>query len=115
MISEKMLGFINSSEKIISKKYGEGFTEREITMTRAIKLNEEIGELCSEVLANLGQQRQRKEEYRHNEESLAGEFADVLIVTLMLANRLDIDINKSVVNKINKLKKRYAQEYKDQN
>ena len=113
MISKKLLKFVDSSEQIISKKYGEGFTEREITMTRAIKLNEEIGELCSEILATLGQQRRRKEKSRHSKEALAGEFADVLIVVLMLAKRLDVDVNKSMADKINKLKKRYEKEYRN--
>ncbi len=106
MISEKMLGFINEEKKVLSTKYGKGYSKREIKMARTIKLNEEVGELCSEVLASLGQQRQRKNLTKHNRASLEEEFADTIIVTLLLARDFNVDINKSIKNKINKLKKK---------
>ena len=107
MISKEMLKFISEQGGILLKKYGKGYNKREIIMARMIKLNEEVGELSSEVLASFGQQRQRTKKDRYNRKSLKGEFADVIITTLLLAKSLDINVNESIKNKINKLKKRY--------
>ena len=115
MISKELLKFINEESEVLAKKYGKGYTKREVVMSKTIKLNEEVGELCSEILANFGNQRKRLEKDKHNKQAMEGEFADTLIVTLLLAKSLDVDINKSLKNKINKLKKRYEQEYRNKN
>lgn len=113
MISKNLKQFIKKEGVVLANKYGKGYSEREIAMSRTIKLNEEVGELCSEILASFGGQRKRSNSDRHSKECLEGEFADVVIVVLLLAEAMSVDINKSLKEKINKLKKRYEQEYKN--
>ena len=112
MLSQELLEFISTENNILHKKYSQGYSKREEVMARTIKMTEEIGELSSEVLANFGNQRKRSNKNKHTSEHLEGEFADVLITTLLLADTMGIDTNKSLKDKITKLKLRYAEEYK---
>lgn len=73
---------------------------------RVIKLGEEVGELCSEILALDKLQREEKLE-NGSEEGLSGEIADVLITTLLVAEYLDIDPNEALRKKMSKIDKRF--------
>lgn len=75
------------------------------TYTRAVKLIEEVGELCAEILKR--DSLQRKEKGENNSEDLAEEMADVIITAFLLASRLDIDIEKALLQKMEKITKRY--------
>jgi NTP pyrophosphatase (non-canonical NTP hydrolase) len=72
-------------------------------------LAEEAGELCEEVLAHNSLQRKDKLD-RHNEDNLQGEFADVLITTLLLAKTMKINVDKALKGKIEKINERYRKQ-----
>ena len=80
--------------------------EEKRTYVRTIKLVEEVGELCNEILIAGDQQRPSKAE-NHDKDNLSHEFADVLIVTLLLANQLGVDVEKALESKIEKINARY--------
>jgi len=82
------------------------FTEIEQIYARAIKLNEEVWELMSLLLANSWDQREDKLD-KYNREQLDMEFADVIITTLLLAKSMNIDIKSALLKKINKIKDRW--------
>ena len=67
-------------------------------LTRAVKLNEEVGELCEAVLHENGEQRKEKVDI-----DFGSEIADVIICTLMLARTKNIDVWGEVEKKINKI------------
>ena len=68
------------------------------------KLIEEMGELSEAILA--GDAFQRNEKLETKKEKLEHELADVLICTLILAKEMNINIKKSLKEKIEKIKKR---------
>lgn len=49
---------------------------------------------------------QRGDKLRKTKSELADEFADVLLVTLILAEEWDVDAKKALIEKIEKIKKR---------
>lgn len=83
-------------------------TEKEI-LTRTVKLNEEVGELCNDILSVLRLQRKAKLEKfdRHN---IYQEFADVIITTIQLAVATGVDIDRAVHDKLEKIEHRYMKE-----
>lgn len=108
---KELMEFIDFESKRLgkpSKLYPEpdNFSDREKIFARTIKLTEELGELCDEILAFGGNQRQDKLAKR-NPDNLSEEFADVLITTLILAKTMNIDIEKSLRKKIEKINDRY--------
>jgi len=82
-------------------------TKSERILSRTVKLGEEFGELCDDVLSASKDQRKEKLE-KLKEDNLSGEFADVIITTLLLAKSMDVDIKKALEKKIEKINKRYA-------
>ena len=82
-------------------------TKEQRTLFRTIKLMEELGELCEEILGFSVVQREAKNRLQNNE-SLAEELADVLITAFMLAENLEIDPFLAIENKIKKLNERYT-------
>jgi NTP pyrophosphatase (non-canonical NTP hydrolase) len=88
------------------KKIFPTFSKNEFVLSQITKLSEEVGELSSEVLATVGYQRPEKLQ-NHSKETLEGEFADVLITSLLLAHACNIDVNHALEKKIEKLEKRY--------
>jgi len=93
---------IDSKLRDISKD----ISDKESIYARSIKLNEEVWELMSLVLANYWDQRDEKL-LDFSKEKLGHEFADVIITTLLLAKSMDIDINESLVSKLIKIKERW--------
>jgi NTP pyrophosphatase (non-canonical NTP hydrolase) len=102
---KKLLKFIENESERLKKCYSYPDNEK-VIFARTIKLNEEVGELNSEVLTYHSLQRKEKLE-RYNKESFSEEFADVIITALLLANSMNIDIEKALENKIKKINKRY--------
>ena len=74
-------------------------SEYERMLTRAVKLNEEVGELCEAVLHEGKEQREDKGGI-----DFGGEIADVIISTLMLARVKDVDVWGEVEKKLEKIK-----------
>ena len=104
---KELLRFIKLESKRLVKKYGQGLSSREIVLSRTVKLNEEVGELCAEILALDNDQRKEKLSKMKEEDNLPNELADVVITTLLLAEALDVDIKTALRNKIEKINKRY--------
>ncbi|MBR9683351.1 hypothetical protein GOV03_02315 [Candidatus Woesearchaeota archaeon] len=102
---QELLKFIEIESERLRKCYS-NIDNDKLILAQTVKLTEELGELCSEVLAHKSLQRKQKLE-NHDQENIQEEFADVLIVTLILAKAMNIDIEKALENKIDKINKRY--------
>ena len=83
--------------------------EKEI-LTKTIKLNEEVGELCNDTLSVLKLQRKSKLE-RFDKRNFYEEFADVIITTVQLANAAGVDINRAINDKLTKIENRYHKDH----
>lgn len=83
-------------------------TEKEI-LTKTVKLNEEVGELCNDILSVLKLQRRAKLE-SFNKSNIYQEFADVIITTIQLAEAAGVDVERAVGDKLIKIEHRYMKE-----
>lgn len=82
--------------------------EKEI-LTKTVKLNEEVGELCNDILGILRLQRKAKL-LKFDKRNIYQEFADVIITTIQLASVAGVDIERAVTDKIKVIEKRYLKE-----
>ncbi len=99
--------FIKTEDRRLRVKYGNYKDEEKRILARAVKLTEELGELCDEVLAFNSFQRKDKL-VKRDADNLPEEFADVVITTLLLAEVMGVDIEKALKVKIEKINKRYG-------
>ena len=106
MTIKKLVKFIQIEIERLEKLYNTPLSSENGVLRHTVKLSEEVGELAEQVLAYISHQRKEKLN-KMNRESLAQEFADVIIVTCILANAVNVDIEKSLKNKIEKINKRY--------
>ncbi len=83
-------------------------TEKEI-LTKTVKLNEEVGELCNDILSVLKLQRKAKLD-KFNKTNVYQEFADVIITTVQLAVAAGVDIDRAVEDKLKKIEFKYMKE-----
>lgn len=99
----QLLQFIDIQDKNLNAKFP---VDREkMILARTVKLSEELGELCDEVLAHSGlQRRQKLDELKKG--NLEEEFADVIITALLLGKSMDIDIESAITKKMEKISKR---------
>ena len=74
-----------------------------------MKLNEEVGELCNDILAVLKLQRKSKLA-KFDKRNIYEEFADVIITTIALAIVAGVDIERALNDKLDKIEKRYQKE-----
>lgn len=84
--------------------------EKEI-LTKTIKLNEEVGELCSDILSVLKLQRRSKLE-KFDKRNFYEEFADVIITVMQLAAVAGVDIERAMNDKLKKIEQRYLKDHK---
>lgn len=98
--------FIKLTTQIHSKIHS-GKTEftNEDKLASIVKISEELGELADQVLGSIKHQRVDK---NNSIEELEGEFADVIMSTIMLAHTYKIDINTALENKLKIIKKRFG-------
>ncbi len=82
--------------------------EKEI-LTKTIKLNEEVGELCNDILSVLKLQRKSKLQ-KFDKRNFYEEFADVLITTIQLASVAGVDIERALADKLKKIEERYSKD-----
>jgi len=101
----ELFKFIDKQDKKLLKYFPNKTLQEEI-LSRMTKLTEEVGELAGEVLASKGSQRKEKLK-NHSKESLEGEFADVLITTLLLAKTMKVGIEDALEKKIVKINDRF--------
>lgn len=98
--------FIKAQDRLLRSSKNSSQTERERILARTIKIAEEFGELCDEVLASIGDQRKGKMTGR-DLDNLSDEFADVIITTFLLASSMNIDIPLALSKKIEKIKAKH--------
>ena len=77
-------------------------TKKEEIFAQTVKIGEEYWELCEQILWNLWAERKEKSD-RFSQELLEDELADVIYTTIRLACLMDIDIEKALENKKEKL------------
>lgn len=95
---------IRPNYKIFNQK------EKEI-LTEAVKLNEEVGELCNDILGVLKLQRKAKQR-KFDKRNIYEEFADVIITTIVLAQTTGVDLERAIKDKLDKIEQRYIKEEK---
>lgn len=78
--------------------------EKEV-LYETVKLNEEVGELCNDILAVLSLQRKSKLKL-FDKRNLYVEFADVVLTTMQLANAMSVNLDRAVKDKLKKIKER---------
>lgn len=100
----ELLTFIGKQKDLLQSQY-KNVEESKMTLAMTVKLSEEVGELSQEILGNLSLVRKEKLN-KHNLETLSDEFADVLITTLILAKKMNVNVAKALEAKIDKLDKR---------
>jgi NTP pyrophosphatase (non-canonical NTP hydrolase) len=81
--------------------------EKEI-LAKTVKLNEEVGELCNDVLSILRLQRKAKLD-RFDRRNIYQEFADVLITLMQLAVAAKVDLDRAVNDKLKTIGERPSQ------
>lgn len=84
-------------------------TEKEI-LTKTIKLNEEVGELCNDILSVLKLQRKSKLD-KFDKRNFYEEIADVIITVLQLAVVTNVDVERAIKDKLKKIEKRYLNDH----
>ena len=106
MIKQELLEIIKKIVSNLDNKFWEkDFPKDKKILLSCVKLQEETGELAWEVLTQLGRARQEKIDNFSNQ-NLEFEFADVVLSLLVLAEKMDIDINNALKEKLDKIQKR---------
>jgi NTP pyrophosphatase (non-canonical NTP hydrolase) len=99
-----LLQFIEVQDENL-KRYYSGLGQESLILARTVKLTEELGELCQEVLVHCFLQRKQKLE-KFDKQKLPEEFADILITALLLAKSMDVDVEAALEKKIRKIERR---------
>ncbi len=102
---KELLKFIEMESERIRKRYP-NLDEEKLILAQTVKINEELGELYNEILNHCSLQRKEKQD-NMDKNAIEEEFSDVLITTLLLAKRMNVDIEKALKEKIGKINKRY--------
>lgn len=103
MTFKELEKFIKNQRIVLEKRFPMPDKEKAV-LAGIAKIAEEFGELSNAVLSYLSLQRTDKESKGKAE--IENEVADTLITTLLIAEQFDIDIEKCLENKIEKIKKR---------
>lgn len=82
--------------------------EKEI-LARTVKLNEEVGELCNDILSILKLQRKSKLD-KFDRRNIYQEFADVVITIMQLAISANVDLDRAVRDKLHIIADRIEKE-----
>jgi NTP pyrophosphatase (non-canonical NTP hydrolase) len=109
MTIEEFQQFINEQDELFRRIKDTNQNERERVFARTIKLGEEYGELCDEVLASVGDQRKGKL-VKEKAGDLEGEFADVMIVLFLLAKAMNVDVMRALEYKTQKIREKHNKE-----
>jgi len=102
---DQLLSFIHTQGQVLRRHYDIN-DDKMMVLAGTAKLTEELGELCSEILAQQGLQRKKKID-QHNHTTLGAEFADLIITSLIMADWLEVDIEAALEKKIAKIKERF--------
>lgn len=102
---KELLKFIEIENERLKKRYL-NLDKEKMILAQTVKINEELGELCNEILKHCSLQRKEKLD-NMDKKDIEEEFSDVLITTLLLAKSMDIDTENALKEKISKINKRY--------
>lgn len=100
-----LIKFVDKESKRLRIHYSIS-DEEKIILAQTVKVMEELGELCNEVSSHVSLQRKEKLD-KFDEKKIQEEFADVIIIALLLAKSMNIDVEKGLEKKIKKINKRY--------
>lgn len=103
MTLKKLLGFVEKEHQRLMRFY-RFRKRRQLRYPNALKVMEEIGELCEVILAKDAIQRVRK--LNNKKYDVGQEFADAIITLLILAENMGVDIEKELGKGIKKREKR---------
>lgn len=84
--------------------------EKEI-LAKTVKLNEEVGELCNDILSILKLQRKAKLD-QFDKRNIYQEFADVVITLMQLAIAANVDMERALKDKLRTISERIDKETK---
>ena len=101
---DELLEYIKWENERLNRCYPD-LQKDAMAYARTVKINEEVGELCNEVLMHYDTQRSDKLASK-KQDALSEEFADVIITTLLLAEYMGVDIKKALEKKTDKIKNR---------
>ena len=99
---------INKAQQMVDnwiKTYGVRYFSE---LTNMAILTEEVGEVARIISRKFGEQSEKSTDENLD---LADELADVLFVVICLANQTGIDLEKALINNINKKTKRDTQRH----
>ena len=99
---------INKAQQMVDnwiKTYGVRYFSE---LTNMAVLTEEVGEVARVISRKFGEQSEKSSDGNLD---LADELADVLFVVICLANQTGIDLEKALINNINKKTKRDTQRH----
>lgn len=102
---------IRSLDKKIRPNYKIYTRQEKEILTETVKLNEEVGELCNDILGVLKLQRKAKLRV-FDKRNIYEEFADVIITTIVLAQTTGVDLERALNDKLKKIEQRYLKEEK---
>ena len=103
---------INKAQKMVDnwiKTYGVRYFSE---LTNMAILTEEVGEVARIISRKFGEQSEKSTDGHLD---LADELADVFFVVICLANQTGIDLEKALINNINKKTKRDTQRHVENN
>jgi len=105
---KELLDFITWENSRVNKTILKGYSQKERIYFRAVKVMEELGEFCNEIIALNGAHRKSKQKKfkKDNKADLSKEFADVIFTVLLMGDTLDIDITKSLKDRMKNIKGR---------
>lgn len=105
MTLDDLIGFTREENKRLIRKY-DIKDQRVRTLAQMAKLTEETGELSEAVLASLG--LVRKEKLGKGQKNMvAEEVVDVIITAFILAQTLNLDVEKALREKMVKIEQRH--------
>jgi NTP pyrophosphatase (non-canonical NTP hydrolase) len=105
---QEKIKILNEKSRPHYKLYSQD--EKEI-LTKTIKLNEEVGELCNDILSILKLQRKSKLD-KFDKRNFYEEIADVIITAMQLGVVTGVDIDRAVSDKLKKIENRYLKDRK---
>ncbi|MFA9289149.1 MAG: MazG nucleotide pyrophosphohydrolase domain-containing protein [Weeksellaceae bacterium] len=102
-LQEQTANLLDPKDRKINLKTPEEYA----ILAKTVKLNEEVGELCNDILSILQLQRKSKLS-RFEKKNMYQEFADVMIVLMQLASLANVDMERAVKEKIETIKTKYV-------
>ena len=106
---KELTEFATKHSNRLDKGILSGYDQEKRILHATVKSNEEMGELCDEVLKAIGAQHGNKM-VGYKKEQVENEIADVFFTVAILANLLDIDIEKAMLEKMKLIDAGYTDE-----